>query len=154
MIGDKVFLEKLPATELLQLEHQLDDLFEFAKTIPTLDPALGFEPDTNRQDGVFKARDVVKPRTKKVETNVVVIQPTVEHPGQWTKMTEDVVIGTTLQQEWSSLITIKRKGEILDRIEDLLRAVKSARARANEQEVDVAKNKIGQKILDFVFQGK
>ena len=41
-----------------------------------------------------------------------------------------------------------------DRVEILMRAVKKARSRANDQEIDVRQNKIGKTLLDYVFGGK
>lgn len=149
-----VLLSNVPATSLLQLEKRLRELQEFAMTIPTLDPAKGFEPDTARGVGIYRARDVNKKRTSKVEEFVVVVQPTKEHPAQVVKQTKDIETGDILQQEWSSLITVSAKGDIIDRIEELIRAVKTARSRANEQVVDVSSKKLGARIWEYAFNGR
>ena len=49
------------------------------------------------------------------------------------------------------MITVAAKGDMLDRVEELLRAVKTARAKANEIDLDVKTNKIGDRLLDYVF---
>jgi len=149
-----VLLKNVPATSLLQLEKRLKELQEFAAQIPTLDPTKGFEQDADRGAGIFKARDVHKKRTQKVEEFVTVVQPTKEHPAQVAKQVKDIDTGEILQQEWSSLITVSAKGDILDRIEELSRAVKSARSRANEQVVNVSEYRIAGKVLAYAFRGK
>ena len=149
--GDTV-LEAVPATSLLQLEKRLKELRDFAIAIPTLDPALGFKPDSARGKGIFVANEVKKTRTKKDQQPLVLYPATKEHPAQVQLVTKDEVTGTILEQEWSALITPATKSEVIDRCDILLRAVKKARAKANEQEVDPAKLKIGKKVLDYVFK--
>lgn len=151
--GD-VLLTQVPATSLLQLEKRLKELQEFAAAIPTLDPAKGFEIDKSRGIDIYKARDVVKARTQKVKEWITVAAATDKHPAQVVENVKDVEIGTIQLQEWSSLISTAEKGDILDRIEELIRAVKGARSRANEIPVDVASKKIGARLLAYVFQGK
>lgn len=146
-----VLLMAVPATSLLRMEHRIQEIRELIHTIPTLDPAKGFEPDSTEGDGIFKARDVSKARTTKIQEHVVVVQPTKEHPAQVVLVNKDVVIGQIFEQEWSSLITVAAKGDMLDRVEQLIRAVKQARARANELELDVRQNKIGADVLKYII---
>lgn len=148
-----IILKNVPATSLLQLEKRLKEIQDLAVAIPTLDPAKGFEEDPDRGIGIFRARDVQKKRTKKEQDWVVVVQATKEHPAQVKEKTQDIETGDILQQEWSSLITVAAKGEILDRVEELIRAVKAARSRANEQQVDVKENKLAGKIWNYIFKG-
>lgn len=152
MEDGNVIAKDVPTTALMQLEHRLKEVLEFAKQIPTLDPAKGFEIDPARPAGTYKARVVTKPRTQKVETHVVVVPPTDKHPAQVVKETKDVLTGTLEELEWSSLITPKAKAEILERGEDLLRAVIKARMRANVEEIAPAEHRIGKVLLDYVFK--
>ena len=146
-----MLLSNIPATALLELEKRAKETHDFIAAIPTLDPAKGFRESPERGPDTFKARDVVKTRTKK-ENKVVTLSPaTDKHPAQVTVIPEDVPIGDIVVQEWSGLITTARKGELLERVEDLGRAVKQARSRANEIDVDTVKNKIGKKLLDYIF---
>jgi len=148
-----IILKGMPATSLLQLEKRLKELQEFVFSIPTLDPAKSFSPDSNKGEGIYKARDVEKPRTEKKFEYIVMVHPTDKHPAQVKELSVDRPIGIVLQQEWSSLITVAEKGEMLDRVEVLTRAVKRARSKANEQDIDVRENKIATKLLNFVFNG-
>lgn len=147
-----VLAEKVPATALLELEKRCAELFAFLKQIPTVDPAKGFAPDAEKGDDVFQARPLDKPRTKKENKVVTLFQGNDKHPPQVQVFVEDVPTGTIHLQEWSGLITTARKADLLTRIEDLTRATKQARSRANEQEIDVLKVKVGKKILDWLFR--
>ena len=149
---NQILLKDVPATTLLQLEKRVAEWKELIDTIPTLDPAKGFQQDAARGKGYYKARDVTKPRTKKVPEVIVLAPATKEHPQQSQLISTDKPIGTILEQEWSSLITPGVKADLLDRVETLLRAVSKARAKANEHAIDVADKKIGTELLDFVFQ--
>jgi hypothetical protein len=142
----------IPTTALLQLEHRVKEVLEFAKQIPTLDPAKSFTPDEARPKGTYIAREVKKVRTQKIEEHVVVVQPTKEHPAQVVKQSRDVETGTIQELEWSSLVTPADKAKVLERAEQLLRAITQARSRANGQEIDPATHRIGKTLLDHVFQ--
>jgi hypothetical protein len=151
-----VLLTNIPATSLLQLEKRLKEMRDFAASVPTLDPAQGFQPDPDRSSSaaspIYKAREVNKTRTRKVQEPLILAPATDKHPAQVQLITVDKPVGTILEQEWSSLITPATKSSILDRCDILLRAVKKARAKANEQEVDVEKLKVGQKLMNYMFQ--
>jgi hypothetical protein len=149
----ETLLKDVPATSLLQLEKRLKEIHELASAIPTLDPAKGFTVDLDRDKNgnVFRARQVVKTRTRKTKRVITLAQATKEHPAQTALVDEDMPVGEITELEWSSLITPATKSEILNRCEVLLRALKKARAKANEAEVDVSGNLIGRKLLDYVF---
>lgn len=149
--SDEVLLKDVPATSLLQLEKRLKELRDFAVKIPTLDPAKGFKQGADRPAGVFQARDVEKTRTKLIQKPVVMYEATKEHPAQVQMANDQVPVGTILEQEWSSLITPATKADIIDNCDRLIRAVKKARARANQMDLDVNGAKIGKQLIDFIF---
>lgn len=142
----------LPATALLRLEHRMQEIHDLIVAVPTLDPAKGFQPDTDKGPGYFRAREVAKVRTKKVFAPIVIVPATKEHPAQVEKLFNDEPIGTVVEQEWSSLITPAAKAELLDRCDILTRAIKKARSRANEQEIDVKEDKVGTALLKYIFE--
>lgn len=141
---------KVPATTLLELEDFLEEIRKFASHIPTLDPAKGFHPDSNASDGTYVAREVEKIRTQATKKVYVLYSATKEHPAQTQLVDEQVPIGTIREQEWSAMMTPAQKGNLLDRIEKLIRAVKQARSRANETEV-MGPTKIGGLLLSYIF---
>jgi hypothetical protein len=144
-------LDQVPATCLLELEKRIQALHKFVQSIPTLDPAKGFRPDESMGVGVYKARDDVRPRTKKVLKYVQISPATDKYPAQVKDWTEDEITGYATVSEWSGLITTADKGRLIERVEDLQRAVKQARSRANSVDVDVLTKKIGLKLLKHVF---
>ena len=145
-------VKEVPATALLQLEKRVKEVLEFAKAIPTLDPAKGFKQDPAREEGVYAAREVKKTSTAKRDKYITITPSTPQHPAQIAKETVDERVGVILEQEWSALITPADKAKFLERGEDLLRAVSKARSRANGEEIDPTVNKIGGAMLDYIFQ--
>lgn len=150
---ETVLLKDVPATALLELEKRVAMIHGLLKSVPTLDPAKGFALDADRGNGIYKAREVTKTRTKKVNKVLVKYEATKEHPAQTEVVKEDEPVGTIQEQEWSGLVTPAEKADLLDRAEELLRAVRKARSRANAQEIDPAK-KIGATLLKYVFGQK
>lgn len=148
----ETLLTGVPATSLLQLEKRIAEVHALVVAIPTLDPAKGFDEDDAKGKGIYKAREVVKTRTKKAQKPLILCEATKEHPAQVQLVTEDVPVGEIREQEWSSLITPALKADLIDRCDMLIRAVKKARAKANEQEINVATEKIGKTLLDYIFQ--
>jgi len=145
-----VLLKEMPATSLLELEKRLKWLHDLIATAPTLDPAKGFKPDPEKGDDVFRAREVVRTRTQKMTKPIVLYEATEKHPAQTQLINDDVPTGTIRGMEWSGMITPARKAELLDRCEQLTRAVKRARSRANDVAVPNA-NRIGSVLLGYVF---
>ncbi len=75
-----------------------------------------------------------------------------KHPAQVKTVVEDTPTGDIITLEWSGLITVATKGDMLNRVEMFARAVKQARARANEQTISTAdQQKIGAKIINYIF---
>lgn len=145
-------LTGVPATALLELEKRATELQDVIANIPTLDPAKGFSPDTQRGAGYYQAREVVKDRTKKVQKHIVVVPPTEQHPAQVAVVNEDVITGTSREQEWSALITPSDKSKMLERVEELRRAIKAALHRANAIEMDLrALKTAGAQMFRFVI---
>lgn len=150
---ETVLLTNVPATALLELEKRVAEILALVNSIPTLDPAKGFTVDTQRGGGIYKAREVVKNRTKKAVKVIVKYEATKEHPAQTELVNEDVAIGKIQEQEWSGLMTPAEKSVLLNRVEILSRAIRKARSRANDTEVDKSQ-KIGAKLLKYVFSGQ
>lgn len=150
--AETVLIKNVPATALLELEKRIAEIHALIVAVPTLDPAKGFTVDPQRQNA-FKAREVVKTRTKKQTKVIVKYEATKEHPAQTELVSVDEPVGTILEQEWSGLISPAEKAELINRVEIVGRAVRKARARANEVETDKTK-KIGQKLIRFIFENQ
>lgn len=145
-----VLLKDVPATVLLDLEKRVKEMMDLIQTIPTLDPAKGFVEDSARGKGYFRARDISKTRTQKVQKPLVLYPATPEHPAQTQLVSVDEPVARLDEQEWSSCITVAAKGDLYDNAEAVLRAVKKARSRANDITVDTTA-KIGAVLTKAVF---
>lgn len=141
----------IPATALLELEKSLTQILSLVQAIPTLDPAKGFTETSDRKY-VYKARDLNKIRTKKAKEVFVLYAATKEHPAQTQMIDKDVDVAKLVEQEFSGLLTPQQKSDMCVRCEELIRAVRAARARANN--VDVPKSaKIGMTLLNHIING-
>lgn len=147
--GTKV-LTDVPATALLELEKRIAEIAALINSIPTLDPAKGFTIDEGRGNGIYQARPVNKTRTRKTKKVLIRYEATDKHPAQTELIDEDVVVGTIQEQEWSGLITPAQKSDYIARVEELSRAVRQARSRANDENVDKT-NVIGARLLKHIF---
>jgi len=144
-------LKDVPATSLLQLEKRLKEVQVLLTAIPTLDPTKGFKQDDNRSVGIYQARDVESERKTLVKKPLVLYPATDKHPAQCQILEETIATGLLRTQEWSSMLTPVMKASLLERVENLSRFVKKARARANEQDIDVSSSKIGKKLMDYIL---
>jgi hypothetical protein len=150
LLDDGTILAKdIPATALLDLEKRLAELQVLFKSIPTLDPTKGFEKDPQRKNA-YKAREVTKKRTELQKQILIKYEATDKHPAQTEVYDKQVPIGTISEKEWSGLITPAESADLNSRLDDVLRAVKKARARANEQEVDLTK-KVADSLFDHIL---
>lgn len=151
--GEQIVLVKgMPTTALMAMEHEVKFFQDVLHAIPTLDPAKGFTPDTQKGEGVYQARPVVTTRTRKEKKVLRMAPPTDKHPEQVAVYDADVPIGEVRTMEWSSLISPADKSDLLNRADILIRAIRKARARANEAEVDQSA-KIGATLLNYVLRG-
>lgn len=144
-----VLVANVPATSLLELEKRMSEIHSLISAVPTLDPAKGFSFDNVRN--LYKARSVVKTRTRKERHVLIKYEATPQHPAQTEAYDKDVPIGTLEEQEWSGLLTPTEKSVLINRVEEIVRAVRRARSRANETEIDQSK-KIAANLLSYIFQ--
>jgi len=146
-----LLLKNVPTTALLELEKRANEIRDLVGAIPTLDPAKGFELDAARGKGIYRAKDDVRFRTKKVQKALVLYDATDKHPAQVKEISVDEVTGEIVTQEWSGMITPAEKADMLDRAEQLARAIKSARSRANGVDVPEFTVVVGSVLLSYVF---
>lgn len=148
-----VLFPDVPATALLRLEGEFNELKTLLMALPTLDPSKGFVPDPNHSlSGVYKAREVQKEKTKKIKEVLVLAPATDKHPAQVQVFDKDAKIGTILEQEWSAMIQPSMKAALIEQCESLIRAIKKARSRANDH-ILALQPKIASTLLDFVLIG-
>lgn len=148
VVNGEVFLENVPVTYLLFLEKELNDLHTFVNKVVELDAAEQWTLDPN--SGLFRSEAVKTHKTKKLQKPIVLYAATTEHPAQTQLITEDVVVGHWTTIKFSGALPRPDKKRMLERIRTLQDAVKFAREQANSMEV--TDQKVGRKVLDFVFK--
>jgi len=139
----------LPATWLLGMEQKLRKLREVYEAIPTHAPGIDWVPDDNRGEGVFKAaHPETKDKTEKVVRADVIVPATDHHPAQVREYSENLKVGVFTIDRWCGTISPAKKSEYLERIDRLIRAVKKARVRANN--VEVNRITVAKRLFDYI----
>lgn len=138
---------ELPATALLNLENKLLELRTIYRAIPTNDVTTPWKYDAD--NGYFVSDPPETRRsTKKVMRSFVAYEATKEHPAQVQVFNEDALSGHYTITKQSGMITPKDKQARLERLENLLQAVKQARQRANN--IEISDFHIGKKLFSYI----
>lgn len=132
VVDGVTLLPDAPVSFLLFLEKQLTDLRTLVGRLPVLDAAEDWTKDAN--SGLFKSNEIRTHRTKKVQKPIVLYDATNEHPAQTQLITEDDVVGYWVQVKQSGAMPKPDKDVVLQNIEKVLVAVKTAREEANNTE--------------------
>lgn len=152
VVDDVTLAAGVPATVLLGLETKLSELRAVYDAIPTLAPGPTWELDPSRKAGVYKSSHPDTTfRTKRNIRPIELSPATQHHPAQVQAVQEDVPVAKITTQTWSGMMTPANKSELLSRLDKLIRAVKRARQRANNTEVE--KGAIGKKLFDYIHSG-
>lgn len=141
-------LEQVPVTYLLFLEKQLTELYTIVGKFPTLDLAEQWQWDP--ANSTYFTEPVLTTRTKKVNKPIVLYPATDKHPAQTQLVVEDASVGTWETRRFSGAMPQDDRRKLMDKIERLQHAVKSAREAANT--VDAPTQEVGQKIFGWIFQ--
>lgn len=148
-VDGQVFIADAPVTFLLFLEKQLVDIRSLVNAFPTLEVSEDWSQDVN--SGLYKTPMTETHRTKKIQRPIVLYDATEEHPAQTQMITEDVIAGFWQTTRHSGALPNPQKKAMLERVEKLIRAVKSAREAANSTEETSSPPVAG--VLSFIFHG-
>lgn len=154
VVGDVVLAANVPVTVLLGLETKVAELRAVYEAIPTLAPGPTWEADADRRKsgGVYRSvHPDVTFRTRKTVRPIVMSPATQHHPAQVQAINEDVTVAKITTQHWSGMMTSAQKSDLLARIDRLLRGLKRARQRANNQAVE--ERTIGAEIFNYIHEG-
>lgn len=132
-VNGVVLAQDVPVPTLLFLEKHLTDLQTTIRALPTLDPAEVWEYDPNA--GVHRTLDIQTNKTKKVPQNHVKSPATDKHAAQVEMYFEDVNVGTWSTVKFSGALPTDRRNQLVERVAQLITAVKFAREEANTTEV-------------------
>ena len=133
IVNEHPLLEEVPATHLIWLEKSLVDVRTLINNIPILDPSVDWFFD--EEQGRFKSEPITTVRTVKVKKPIVLSEATPEHAANVQLVDTTETVGTWSKVRHSQAIPHPVQQRMLDRVEDILVAIKKARARANSQEV-------------------
>lgn len=146
-VGETVIAKAVPVPYLLFLEKQITDIRTFIDKLPVLDESENWQ--TDKASGLWKTEPISKHKTSKEQEAIVLYDATEKHPAQTQLITKDRTIGHWKEIKHSGAITRGSKRRILEKVEDLLNAVKSAREEANS--IEAPKKKIGENIFGYIF---
>lgn len=138
----------VPVSTLLFLEKQLTDLATLVGNVPTLSTDKVWRLDEGNRCYVAETEQTTK--TRKEQKPLVLYPATPEHPAQTQLITTDETVGYWNTTHISGAVPASEQHETLQRIEKLKDAVKCAREQANQ--IDVIEDKIGSKLLTYIFQ--
>ena len=147
VVDGHVLLSDVPATHLLFLEQELQNLHTEIKKLPIL--PLGEDWEHDDEAGVYASKAAQTAKGKKIPRVLVKYEATDKHPAQTEVWQEDTVVGYWTTKKFSGALPVPRKVQLLDRVRKLLDAVRFARAAANKIEVtDVKEGKV---IFDYLL---
>jgi len=142
-----IIAKAVPVTVLIQLEKKLSEMrAQIYDVIPTLDPTKEWSWDETNDYYVNK--DPSKRVTRKAAKVIEKSPATKEHPAQVELITIDETTGYHNQTNVSGMVTPKKKSDLLTRLDKLIHAVKTARARAND--IEVIKEKLASKLFKYL----
>lgn len=149
VVDGEVLLENVPATYLLFLEKQLQDIRALIFALPVLDSSEDWG-DFDSNAGAYKTAPVETIKNKKVPRVMVKAEATDRHPAQTEIVHEDLTQGTWVNVKLSAALPARTKRELERRIDELIRAVKEAREDANK--VEVESERVGAKLFAYLLQ--
>lgn len=147
VVDGNVLISKAPAPYLLWLEKQLDHINTVVSKIPVLSPEHEWEWNDNVD--AFSAQPVETQRTKKVPEVLVKAPATDKHPAQVEVFMKDVVDGYWTTVRFSGARPAGEVSNMSARVQAVRDAVRIARSRANETEVEHLK--ISAPLLNYIF---
>ena len=144
--------KNVPAITLLSLEKKLTSLVGTINAIPTVDSAVSWAPAEDAAiPGIYRTINPVE-RQQTVQTSkwVEVSPATPQFKAQLAEVADISIIGKFTVTSYSGALTPLEKAKRLEKITKLIRAVKTARQRANQVDVD---NSIttGANIANYLF---
>ncbi len=152
VIDGTTIASNVPATTLLGLETRLKNLRLVFDEIPTLSPGADWKIDEAMGTDIYKDQHPeIRPKTRKDFEYKILVQPTANHPAQVEKWNIDKEIGHFYKTKWSGCISVAAKSELLSKLDKLLQAVKQARQRANNQEVNTHA-RLGEKLFEYLLK--
>ena len=145
--GEKL-LEKVPVSFLIFLEKRLVDLRTNLAKCAVLSADKNWTFDS--QSRLHKTAEERQQRKVKKQVAITLAQATDKHPAQTQLITEDVYVGDFVGVKMSGAMSPAKQKQLLDKLQLLIEAVKSARQEANMTAVK-EETILGKKVMDFIL---
>lgn len=151
VVNGQTIASDVPSIVLLGMEKKLTQLLGMYNGIPTLDAAKAWEIDPGQpKPGIFRTKySTERQQTETVKDWKEISPATQHHKAQNAEISTTNVVGKYIQTDFSSAISSYDKAEKLARLTALIRAVKKARQRANNVEVNTELT-FGKEMLNFI----
>jgi hypothetical protein len=159
VVDGKVIAEQVPATFLLGLETKLKQVIRIYSTIPTLQPGVEWEIDPNLGEDVYRRKRPEESAKTETTFKAVILyeaqfpkegEKGESLPAQVEKVPDKRDIGMYTKQVWTGMLSPATKSKLLGRLYRLLEGAKSARSKANENEI--VSKEIGRSLFDFIHE--
>lgn len=134
IVDGTVLYRAVPVTYLLFAEKPFIDMRDFINKMPVLDENRDWTTDPNSK--LCRTDPTITSKTRKVQRPIVKYDATPQHPAQTEMISEDVTVGWWKTTHLSGAIPAPRKELLLERIDKLIQAIREARERANDREVE------------------
>jgi len=143
-----VLFKDAPTHFLIWVEKQLDDLHTVIAGLPILPPDIEWVYDEN-QNCYRNKQEVKTHKTAKIAYPLLLHPATDKHPAQVVEKVRDETVGYWTKIRYHGGLPADKVKAAKDRVEALQKAVKFAREKANE--VEVEQKKVGGEILKYIF---
>lgn len=144
---DGINFGEYSATSYIALERYLERLREVYKNIPTIDTTHKWTVEEMTGRKLYTTEETTY-RSVKKQKAITLAAPTDKHPAQVQLITEEVPAGEYKTTYFSGKITPLAKSNYLEKIDNLILAVKQAREKANQAEVNNIK--IGEQLFKYI----
>ncbi len=131
-------LKGAPIPFVLYLESEIKDVLGYLRAAKELDPEKDWST-TRSAEGFFSTEGVSTSRVEKDVTHVELAAPQMKDgvwfPGKWAESSTTKNVGTWTIMYTSGALSAREKRELIERGEQILQAIVTARESANSQRV-------------------
>jgi len=151
IIDGAVLATGIPAVSLLLLEQQCGAWLELFTSAPTLANGVAWELDPDKGPDIYVTKHpIVRTKTEKVSSAVVLAPATQQHPAQVKEVVNDVPVASITETQWSGMVSSAYKHGGAEKVQKLKTAAKEARQRANNQEVVIST--LGDVVFNYLMK--
>lgn len=137
-IDGLVVLARVPINTLIKWEERLVSQRQIFLHMPTLDATKYWEPDAEMGRNRWRWKNSEHTtKTEKIMVPIELSKATDKHPAQVKESTKESIVGEFITVKRSGELTAVQKADTITRFDKLMIAIKQARQRANDVNVDL-----------------